>query len=188
MTNASDPSSSADDKALRRFAIFEQGAADKLVLATITANRTVEGAIKFNCSAKSDNVMARLSRVIEAFRVQAPATEGTEPDWEPFVALFAGDGLVVEEIPLGDANIEIHFDMQSGGIVGAHQPMHHLNTRSSKYLWTFGPKSCDALSYIRAPGGNRGTRFRGTDSDGGTAGPKASAVARPVNTIASENT
>lgn len=124
MTNASDTSSSTDGKTLCRFAILEQASADKVVLGMITVTRVSDGAIKVQGSASADDVVARLSRVIDAFRARTPAIDSATPDWLPLIDLFAADGLECEEIPLGDANIEIHFDMRSGEIVGAHHPLH----------------------------------------------------------------
>jgi tetratricopeptide (TPR) repeat protein len=151
MTDA-DSSTSPEEKALCRFAVFEQGATEKVMVAQVTPNQGVDR-INFKCTANSEDILDRISRVVDAFRAQSQGVEGAAHDWQTFIALFPSKGLAAEEIPLGDSNIEIHFDMQSGGIVGAHQPLHPYaqpgDDIARNVVAALGhafPKACDDLA------------------------------------------
>jgi len=151
MTSPDEPAP-PEEKALCRFAVFEPGADPKVVVARVTPEQAGDR-INFQCTANDQAVLDRLSRIVDAFRAQTNAPTATTPDWSRFIALFPAEGLMAEEIPLGDSNIEIHFDLQSGGIVGAHQPLHPYANPGDDIarnvvaaLSQAFPKACDDLA------------------------------------------
>jgi hypothetical protein len=151
MTNPDEPTP-PEEKALCRFAVFEHGADPKVVVARVTPEQAGDR-INFQCTANDRAVLDRLSRIVDAFRAQPNEPTATTRDWSRFIALFPAEGLMAEEIPLGDSNIEIHFDLQSGGIVGAHQPLHpyagpgdDIARNVVAALSQAFPKACDDLA------------------------------------------
>jgi hypothetical protein len=151
MTNSTDPNP-PQEKPLRRFAVFEQGADPKVVIAQVTPKQATDR-INFQCTASDQAVLDRISRIVDAFRALPREPTATKPDWSRFMALFPAENLETEEIPLGDSNIEIQFDLQSGSIVGAHQALHPYAAPGDDIarnvvaaLSQAIPKACDDLA------------------------------------------
>jgi tetratricopeptide (TPR) repeat protein len=151
MTTPADPTS-PEEKPLCRFAVFEKGADPKVVVAQVTPKQATDR-INFQCTANDQAVIDRISRIIDAFRTLPREPTATTPDWSRFIALFPAEGLEVEEIALGDSNVEIHYDLQSGSLVGAHQTLHPYAAPGDDIarnvvaaLGQAFPKACDDLA------------------------------------------
>jgi hypothetical protein len=151
MTNSTDPTS-PEETPLCRFAVFEKGAELKVLVAQVTPKQATDR-INFQCAASDQAVLERISRVVDAFRALPREPTATTPDWSRFMALFPAESLEAEEIALGDSNIEIQYDFQSGSIVGTHQTLHPYTAPGDDIarnvvaaLSQAFPKACDDLA------------------------------------------
>ena len=151
MTNSTDPAP-AKEKPLCRFAVFEKGADPKVVVAQVTPKQATDQ-INFQCTANDQAIINRISLIIDAFKALPKDPAATTPDWATFTALFPSEGLEAEEIALGDSNVEIHYDLRSGSLVGAHQTLHPYAAPGDDIarnvvaaLGKAFPKACDDLA------------------------------------------
>ena len=151
MTNSTDPTS-PEEKPLCRFAVFETGADPKVVVAQVSPKQATDR-INLQCTANDPAVLDRISRIVDAFRALPREPTAATPDWATFMALFPAEGVEAEEIALGDSNVEIHYDLQSGSLVGAHQTLHSYAAPGDDIarnvvaaLGQAFPKACDDLA------------------------------------------
>lgn len=118
--------SSTEDQPLKRLAVYEQSGSGNVLLATIILAKASDDRWVLQCSAPSQEAIDRLSPWIKQFRGQLLTSSASKavPDWQGLIDLLVQHGLMAEEIPLGDTQVQIHIDLMTGRAIATQQTMH----------------------------------------------------------------
>jgi hypothetical protein len=116
----------SDEEAVMRFAVSEPQPAPQALLAMITISRRKDGEYTLQLGAQSQEAFARLTPLLTPFRFQRSSAPPPNdlPNGQELIDMLTAHGLVTQQIPLGDSEIQIQIDLQSGRVVGSHKEMH----------------------------------------------------------------
>jgi tetratricopeptide (TPR) repeat protein len=118
-----------------RFAAFETVEGSKTFVATITLSKKADEATwTAQLSGASQDSVSRVQAVVARYAEKKKASEGDKattsenPDWHPLINALEEAGFLIEELPAGDIQFTLQYDLRSGRVTATQTPLHALAT------------------------------------------------------------
>jgi tetratricopeptide (TPR) repeat protein len=130
-----------------RLAVFEPAGSKKTHLATITLSKSEDGSWTLQGGGLSNSSVEKLRPLLDRFaesRRALAANTSSPPGTLPkaLAGMLTAEGFIVEELPAGDYQLNVQFDLKTGLIIGTHDSMHSLAAPNSE----LGRKVFDAIA------------------------------------------